>query len=169
MHEEILVSRREALCGGGASVMAAMIAALLGDSKPVRAETISGAVPEVDALAVRVVVDSYQFAVAPNRTQGGLEIQHFGWGIQKDRPPRHTLASEFGLALHVESRRGTETHRALIDFGFTPEALINNTTLLGIDPSALRTVTPPYRQPSCTVSWQDAHARAHSKSDGPVG
>jgi len=136
-NESILVSRRDALCGGGASVLAAMIAGLLGGTKPVRAETISGSVPEIDALAVRVVIDSYQFAVAPSRAQEGLDIQHFGWGIGKDGPPRHTLVSEFGLAMHVESRRGTQTRNALIDFGFTPEALINNTELLGIDPSVL--------------------------------
>jgi 7,8-dihydropterin-6-yl-methyl-4-(beta-D-ribofuranosyl)aminobenzene 5'-phosphate synthase len=135
--ERSLISRRDALCGGGAGVVTAMIAALLGDSEPVRAATLSGTVPEIDALAVRVVVDNYQFAVAPGRSLPGLEIQHFGWGIQKDSPPRRTLVSEFGLAMHVESRRGTETRSALVDFGFTPEALINNTELLGIDPSRL--------------------------------
>jgi 7,8-dihydropterin-6-yl-methyl-4-(beta-D-ribofuranosyl)aminobenzene 5'-phosphate synthase len=127
------VSRRDALCGGGASVLAAM----LGDMKLVRAETISGSVPEVDAVSVRVVIDSYQFAVAPSKTLEGVEIQHFGWGIQQDRPPRHTLVSEFGLAMHVESHRGNETRNTLMDFGFTPEALINNTELLGIDPAQL--------------------------------
>lgn len=132
-----MVNRREALCGGGASVATAMIAALLGNARPVRATGISGSVPEIDALAVRVVIDSYQFAVAPSKAQEGLEIQHFGWGISNDRPPRHTLVSEFGLAMHVESRRGAQTRSALVDFGFTPEALINNTELLGIDPSGL--------------------------------
>jgi len=135
--EGLPVNRREALCGGGASVAAAMIAALLGNAKPVRAEAVSGPVPEIDGLAVRVVVDSYQFAVAPGATRQGLEIQHFGWGIHEDRPPRRTLASEFGLALHVESRRGSQTRNTLVDFGFTPEALINNTELLGVDPAAL--------------------------------
>jgi len=136
-NENFLLSRRHALCGGGASVMAAMVAALLGGAKPARAAPISGAVPEVDALAVRVVIDSYQFAVASGAKQEGLEIEHFGWGIQKDSPPRRTLVSEFGLAMHVESRRGAETRSVLVDFGFTPEALINNTDLLGIDPSSL--------------------------------
>lgn len=77
-HEGYLVNRRDVLCGGGAGVLASMIAALLGDSKPVRAATISGSVPEVDRLAVRVVIDSYQFAVAPSKAQEGVEIQHFG-------------------------------------------------------------------------------------------
>jgi metal-dependent hydrolase (beta-lactamase superfamily II) len=88
-------------------------------------------------VTLRVVVDSYQFAVAPSRTQEGVEIQHFGWGIRTDTPPGRTLVSEFGLARHVESRRGTQTRSVLVDFGFTPEALINNTELLGIDPSRL--------------------------------
>jgi 7,8-dihydropterin-6-yl-methyl-4-(beta-D-ribofuranosyl)aminobenzene 5'-phosphate synthase len=135
--EGSLISRRDALCGGGAGVLTAMIGALLGDTEPVRAETISGSVPEIDALAVRVVVDNYQFAVAPGRTLQGLEIQHAGWGLREESPPRNTLVSEFGLAMHVESRRGAETRSALVDFGFTPEALINNTELLGIDPSRL--------------------------------
>jgi 7,8-dihydropterin-6-yl-methyl-4-(beta-D-ribofuranosyl)aminobenzene 5'-phosphate synthase len=39
--------------------------------------------------------------------------------------------------MHVESRRGAETRSILVDFGFTPEALVNNTDLLGIDPGAL--------------------------------
>ena len=135
--EDFLISRRDVLCGGGASALTLMIAALLGDTQPARAETISGSVPEIDALAVRVVVDSFQFAVAPSRSLEGVEIQHFGWGIRKDSPPGRTLVSEFGLAMHVETRRGTQTRSTLVDFGFTPEALINNTELLGIDPSVL--------------------------------
>ena len=135
--EDFLISRRDVLCGGGASALTLMIAALLGDAQPARAETISGSVPEIDALAVRVVVDSFQFAVAPSRSLEGVEIQHFGWGIRKDSPPGRTLVSEFGLAMHVETRRGTQTRSTLVDFGFTPEALINNTELLGIDPSVL--------------------------------
>jgi 7,8-dihydropterin-6-yl-methyl-4-(beta-D-ribofuranosyl)aminobenzene 5'-phosphate synthase len=135
--EDFLISRRDVLCGGGASALTLMIAALLGDTQPARAETISGSVPEIDALAVRVVVDSFQFAVAPSRSLEGVEIQHFGWGIRKDSPPGRTLVSEFGLAMHVETRRGTQTRSTLVDFGFTPDALINNTELLGIDPSVL--------------------------------
>jgi 7,8-dihydropterin-6-yl-methyl-4-(beta-D-ribofuranosyl)aminobenzene 5'-phosphate synthase len=135
--EDLLISRRDVLCGGGASALTLMIAALLGDTQPARAATISGSVPEIDALAVRVVVDSFQFAVAPSRSLEGVEIQHFGWGIRKDSPPGRTLVSEFGLAMHVETRRGTQTRSTLVDFGFTPDALINNTELLGIDPSVL--------------------------------
>jgi 7,8-dihydropterin-6-yl-methyl-4-(beta-D-ribofuranosyl)aminobenzene 5'-phosphate synthase len=136
-HEELPLNRRHVLCSGGAAVFGAMLASLLGGTKPVRAEPISGAVPEVDGLAVRVVTDSYQFAVAPSRKADMVDIQHFGWGISTDKPPGRTLISEFGLSMHIESRRGAETRNVLIDFGFTPGALINNTDLLGIDPAKL--------------------------------
>src|SRR5262249_41845654 len=39
--------------------------------------------------------------------------------------------------MHAETRRGTESRNVLMDFGFTPEALLNNTDLLGIDPAGL--------------------------------
>jgi 7,8-dihydropterin-6-yl-methyl-4-(beta-D-ribofuranosyl)aminobenzene 5'-phosphate synthase len=136
-HEEFSVNRRHVLCGGGAAVLGAIIASLLGGTKPVRAEAISGSVPEVDDLAVRVVTDSYQFAVAPSTKAEGVDIQHFGWGIGGDKPPGRTLISEFGLSMHAESRRGSETRSVLVDFGFTPQALVNNTDLLGIDAGAL--------------------------------
>ena len=131
------ISRRAALCGGGASIVAGMVATLAGNTKPARAQALSGSVPEVDSLAVRVVVDSYQFAVATGKTLDGLQIEHFGWGLHPDSPPRRTLVSEFGLSMHVESRRGTQTRNMLMDFGYTPQALVNNIELLGIEPSHL--------------------------------
>jgi 7,8-dihydropterin-6-yl-methyl-4-(beta-D-ribofuranosyl)aminobenzene 5'-phosphate synthase len=129
--------RREVVCGGGAAVFGAIIATLLGSSKPAKAEAISGPVPELDGVAVRILVDSYQFAVAPSRKLADVDIQHFGWGISSDKPPRTTLISEFGLSILAETRRGTETRTVLQDFGFTPEALINNSNLVGIDPAGL--------------------------------
>jgi 7,8-dihydropterin-6-yl-methyl-4-(beta-D-ribofuranosyl)aminobenzene 5'-phosphate synthase len=131
------LDRRDLLCGGGAAMFSGIVATLIGGAKPVRAETISGSVPEIDRVAVRVVVDSYQFAVAPSRKVTNVDIEHFGWGIGGDKPPGKTLISEFGLSMHVESQRGTETRNVLIDFGFTPDALVNNSNLLGIDPAGL--------------------------------
>ena len=116
--------------------MSVIIATLLAGSKPVRAEVVTGSAPELDRIAVRIVTDSYQFAVAPSRKLPNVDVQHFGWGLS-DQPPRRTLVSEFGLAMHVESRRANETRNILVDFGFTPEALLNNTSLLGVDPAAI--------------------------------
>ncbi|HEX5999765.1 MAG TPA: MBL fold metallo-hydrolase [Hyphomicrobiaceae bacterium] len=117
-------------------MFAAMMGSLLGDSRPARGQAIAGTVPEVDRLSVRTVVDSYQFAVTPGKQVGPVDVQHFGWGLS-DRPPGRTLISEFGLSMHAESQRGGETRNVLIDFGFTPEAMVNNIALLGIDPAKL--------------------------------
>ena len=115
----------------------AIVATLMSSSKRVKAEAISGSVPQLDGVAVRVVVDSYQFAVAPSRKLADVDIQHFGWGVTGNKPPGKTLISEFGLSMLAETRRGTETRNVLIDFGFTPEALINNSNLVGVDPTQL--------------------------------
>ena len=130
-------NRRDVVCAGGAAVFSLIIAGLLGTSKPVLAQPITGSAPELDRVAVRIVTDSYQFAVAPSRKLEGLDIENFGWGISPGQPPGKTLISEFGLAMHVESRRGDETRQTLIDFGFTPQALNNNLALLGIDAGSL--------------------------------
>src|SRR6266516_5679028 len=79
------VGRREFVCGGGAGVLSVILATLLGGSKPVRAEAVTGSVPELDRVAVRIVIDSYQFAVAPSRKLHSLDVQHFGWGLS-DKP-----------------------------------------------------------------------------------
>lgn len=136
-HSDDWVHRRQVVCGGGASVFAAMMASLLGSSKPVRAEALAAGVPEVDRLSVRTVVDSYQFAVATGKKVGPVDVQHFGWGISADHPPGRTLISEFGLSMHAESQRGAENRNVLVDFGFTPQALVGNMSLLGIDASSL--------------------------------
>jgi len=137
LHHSHSPDRRDVVCGGGAAVFGAMIAALLGGTKPVRAAPISGAVPELDRVAVRVVTDNYQFAVAPSRKVANVDIEHFGWGIGGNRPPGKTLVSEFGLSMHVETQRAGESRNVLVDFGFTPEALVNNLGLAGIDPGKL--------------------------------
>lgn len=134
---EHFLHRRHLLCGGGAVAFAAIMTSLLGDSKPARAQTLPRSVPEVDRVSVGVAVDNYQFAVTASKTVGPVDIQHFGWGLSPDTPPSRTLISEFGLSMHAESKRGDETRNLLMDFGFTPEALNNNISLLAVDPSEL--------------------------------
>jgi len=133
--KQVSVDRRDFVCGGGGAVLNTMLAALLGDAKPARAAPIFGPVPEVDRVTVSVIVDNYQFAVAPNAKVGSVDIRRFGWGLS-DKPPSKTLISEFGLSLHVESQRGVEQRRVLVDFGFTPGLLAPDTDVV------LRSVLP---------------------------
>jgi 7,8-dihydropterin-6-yl-methyl-4-(beta-D-ribofuranosyl)aminobenzene 5'-phosphate synthase len=104
--------------------------------KPARAQALSGTVPEVDRLAVRVVTDSYHHAFEPSRKVGELEIQRFAFALSK-QPPSRALQNEWGLSMHAESSRGAETRQMLIDFGYTAETLNNNLALLRIDPTKL--------------------------------
>src|SRR3974377_1327298 len=89
--------RRDVVCGGGAALFSTIIATLTGSSKPVKAEAISGSVPELDGVAGRVVVDSYQFAVAPSRKLADVDIQHFGWGGRGGKPPGRRAGSAVRL------------------------------------------------------------------------
>ena len=134
--QSIFVRRRDLVCGGGAVMFSALLASLLRDTGPSWAGGINGSIPEVDHLAVRVVVDSYQIAVAPSLKTGTVEVERFGWPLS-DQPPDKAIISEFGLSTHAVSQRGSEIRNVLVDFGYTSEALLNNAELLGIDPSHL--------------------------------
>lgn len=129
-------SRREVMCAGGAGVMAALFGGLFTASGGVRAEPVKGGVPVVDRVAVRVVTDSYQLALAPSTTVNGIKVERFSFPVTAERPKRSVL-SEFGLSLHLESSRGSETRQILVDFGYTSEALMNNLEVFGIKPENL--------------------------------
>lgn len=128
-------SRRDLLRSGAA--LGLFTSALAGAPRPVRAQALAGAVPEVDSVSVRVVTDSYHHAFEPSRKVGDLTIQRYAFALAKDRPPRKALQNEWGLSLHAESRRRAESRNILIDFGYTPETLNNNLELLGVDPARL--------------------------------
>ena len=43
---------------------------------------------------------------------------------------RHALMGEFGLSLLARAQRGADTRSVLMDFGYSPEVLANNLSLL---------------------------------------
>jgi 7,8-dihydropterin-6-yl-methyl-4-(beta-D-ribofuranosyl)aminobenzene 5'-phosphate synthase len=106
--DESGIGRRDILCSGGSAVFSSLIAALLGDAKPVQAQTIAGNVPEVDRATVRVVTDNYHFALSPSGKIGDVEVGRIGFPLS-DQPPGKVLLSEFGLSMHLETQRGNET------------------------------------------------------------
>ena len=95
------VSRRDLLCAGGAVFLARMVSGMLGTVGAARAAVVNGSVPEVDQLALRVVIDSYHLAIVPNARFGNVTIERVGMPAAG-----RSLLGEFGLSLHVESRRG---------------------------------------------------------------
>jgi 7,8-dihydropterin-6-yl-methyl-4-(beta-D-ribofuranosyl)aminobenzene 5'-phosphate synthase len=91
--------------------------------------------PVVDSLSIQVVADGNHDIFISGAQVPGVRVERVrGFrGAQE----RRTLRSEHGLSLHLTSRRGSETRRFLLDFGWTPEVLNNNLELLGLDVAAV--------------------------------
>jgi 7,8-dihydropterin-6-yl-methyl-4-(beta-D-ribofuranosyl)aminobenzene 5'-phosphate synthase len=124
------------LCAGGAGLVSAMMAALSAGARTAPAQPLGRAAPEVDRLAVRIVTDNVVIQFVPSEKRDGLAIERrTGGNTTPDAPPRAALNGEWGLAMHVESLRGGQTRHVLIDFGYTPEVLNNNLSILKVDPS----------------------------------
>jgi len=90
--------------------------------------------PVVQSLSVRVVVDSVFDQFMPKATHPLVAIEHVG-RIRSNL--NSTLAGEWGLSLHLKSKSAAGTGQYLLDFGYTPEVLVRNFTLLGVEPERL--------------------------------
>lgn len=55
------INRRDLLCAGGAGFITAMVSTLMGSARVAHAQSLGVAVPQVDTLAIGVVVDNYVF------------------------------------------------------------------------------------------------------------
>jgi 7,8-dihydropterin-6-yl-methyl-4-(beta-D-ribofuranosyl)aminobenzene 5'-phosphate synthase len=121
------------LCAGGAGFVTAMMATLAANARTAPAKTLGKAVPEVDRLAVRMVTDNIVMQFLPNEKRGGLTIERKSGNTKPDQPPRTVLNGEWGLAMQAESQAGAQTRRVMIDFGYTPEVLLNNMDILKVD------------------------------------
>lgn len=110
---------------GGSLLAGAWPLGCLGDSPPIRFDP-----PVIDELTVREITDNSHDIFLRGRESPGLAVQRMGF---PEAPQGKTLQSEWGLALHVESRRGPQKRRYLLDFGFTPDVYANNLELMKID------------------------------------
>jgi 7,8-dihydropterin-6-yl-methyl-4-(beta-D-ribofuranosyl)aminobenzene 5'-phosphate synthase len=123
------------LCAGGAGFVTAMMAALAANNRTQAARTLKGDVPVVDRLAVRIVTDNVVIQFVPPEIRDGFSVERLNGNTVPDKPPRTALQGEWGLAMYAESKRGDETRHVMIDFGYTPEVLLNNMGILGVDPA----------------------------------
>jgi 7,8-dihydropterin-6-yl-methyl-4-(beta-D-ribofuranosyl)aminobenzene 5'-phosphate synthase len=132
------MSRRRLVCGGGAGFVSALIATLVSSSRVARAQVLSSKPAEVDRLAVRIVTDNQLIKFIPTEKRNGLTIERNpGGNLSKDAPPSVELVGEWGLSMHAESRRGSEVRNILIDFGYQTQTLLNNMSILKIDPASI--------------------------------
>jgi 7,8-dihydropterin-6-yl-methyl-4-(beta-D-ribofuranosyl)aminobenzene 5'-phosphate synthase len=127
------IARRSLLAGAAGLGVAG---GLFSNIRIASAQPLAGTPAEVDRLSVRVVTDSYHHGMEPSGQFGPVMVQRGGFALSRSAAPR-TLQNEWGLALHLESTRGGETRQVLADFGFSPETLNNNLSILGIDPAKL--------------------------------
>jgi 7,8-dihydropterin-6-yl-methyl-4-(beta-D-ribofuranosyl)aminobenzene 5'-phosphate synthase len=123
------------LCAGGAGFVSAMMATLAASSRTQPARTLQGDVPVVDKLAVRIVTDNIVIQFVQTEKRDGLTVERKSGNTFPDKPPRHILNGEWGLAMHAQSFAGGVERNVMIDFGYTPEVLLNNMGILKVDPS----------------------------------
>lgn len=130
---------RRRLLRAGTGSLALLAAGGLFGGRVVQARVLDSpaAVPVVDKLAVRMVTDSYHHAFEPSRIVAGVQVQRLGFAVSARTPPQRTLQNEWGLALQLESTRGSETRQVLVDFAYTSDTRLNNLLLAGIDASKL--------------------------------
>jgi 7,8-dihydropterin-6-yl-methyl-4-(beta-D-ribofuranosyl)aminobenzene 5'-phosphate synthase len=85
-------------------------------------------------FVVVCVVDSVFDQFMPKATHPMVKIEHVG-RIRSNL--NSTLAGEWGLSLHLESHSAGKTSQYLLDFGYTPEVLVRNFNLLGLESERL--------------------------------
>ena len=102
---------------------------------PVRART---ALPQVDGVTLQILVDNATFGpFLPDIAMPGLKVMRNTGDKGKAVMARRALNGEFGLSILARSRRDEKTAVVLVDFGYSPETVRNNLTLLGIDSSKI--------------------------------
>lgn len=91
-------------------------------------------VPTVDKLSIRVLVDSsFDLFFRPKQINGVSIVPATRGGGDY----RKSLHNEWGLSLWLESEGGGNQRTLMLDYGYTPEVLLNNMALIGVDPAKL--------------------------------
>jgi 7,8-dihydropterin-6-yl-methyl-4-(beta-D-ribofuranosyl)aminobenzene 5'-phosphate synthase len=89
-------------------------------------------VPTIDKLVMRVLIDSsHDQFLRPSEVKG---VAHQPPGSGRGADYRRVLHNQWGLSLFLESQRGDEPRSIMLDFGYSPDALINNIDILRVDP-----------------------------------
>jgi 7,8-dihydropterin-6-yl-methyl-4-(beta-D-ribofuranosyl)aminobenzene 5'-phosphate synthase len=123
------IKRREFL----KSAVALTGAAAAGTLGSKLAEATPIQVPSIDRLTVNVLVDSsHDYFFKPSQVHGvsirpGPRAADF----------RRILHNQWGLSLFLQSQREGEQRHLMVDYGYSPDALLNNIDILGTDPASV--------------------------------
>jgi 7,8-dihydropterin-6-yl-methyl-4-(beta-D-ribofuranosyl)aminobenzene 5'-phosphate synthase len=118
-----MVHRRQFMLGSGAL--------LAFSGMPFSRAQTKLAVPAVDTLVVTVLTDSSYDTPKPPASP---HVRVRRSPLQSADNYRKVLHNEWGLSLALASRIGADTRHMMLDFGYTPEALLNNMEVIGFDP-----------------------------------
>lgn len=120
----ICLNRRNFVLGSAAALVQMSI------SNPLSAQSAPMQVPTVDSLTIRVITDS---SYDTPRAGGNKWVKVRRSGFISRQDYRKALHNEWGLSIALESKIGNDTRHLMLDFGYTPNALLNNMEILGID------------------------------------
>lgn len=117
-------------------IVSAAVLAQFGLARSSFSESLKpGSVPTVDALSIKVLIDSSYDTPRPG-TSKWVKVKRTPFISSTDY--RKALHNEWGLALALESRIGGDTRNLMLDFGYTPQALLNNMEIMKVDSSKVQ-------------------------------
>ena len=123
-------SRREFVLGSAALLaQGGLVRHALGQTAGVRS------MPVVDSLVVKVLTDSSYDTPKPAPSKL-VKVRRTPFISPTDF--RKALHNEWGLALALESRIGTDARFLMLDYGYTPEALMGNMDIMDVDAGKLQ-------------------------------
>jgi 7,8-dihydropterin-6-yl-methyl-4-(beta-D-ribofuranosyl)aminobenzene 5'-phosphate synthase len=128
--KEATMRRRDFVKGSAALAGATAVGAF---SLPKLARAARIDVPVIDKLTMRVLIDSSHDVFMRPLQVAGVAHQPPGGGRGLDF--RQVLHNEWGLSLFLETQRASEQRAVMLDFGYSPGALINNIEIARVDPS----------------------------------
>ena len=85
--------------------------------------------PVVDKLTIKVLVDSTHNLFLRPGTVNRVSVQPTP--VSAGFP--NVIHTQWGLSLLLESQRGNEPRTLMLDYGYTPDVLINNMGIIGVD------------------------------------
>jgi 7,8-dihydropterin-6-yl-methyl-4-(beta-D-ribofuranosyl)aminobenzene 5'-phosphate synthase len=89
-------------------------------------------VPTIDKLDVRVLVDGATDLFSKPQKVNGVTVE-----VGRSPDFRRPFHAQWGLSLLLDAQRGSDARTILLDFGYTPDALLTNMELLGVDPAKI--------------------------------
>jgi 7,8-dihydropterin-6-yl-methyl-4-(beta-D-ribofuranosyl)aminobenzene 5'-phosphate synthase len=89
--------------------------------------------PVVDKLSVRVLVDLTHNIFLRPQTFKGMTVTP----AARAKDYTNELHTQWGLSYFLESTKSGETRSLILDYAYTPEALLNNIEIIGVEPKKL--------------------------------